>query len=58
MANPINVTACDNELILLAYQWGGPQVFSATVNRTLYSSPAQSSGDGLVWNPGPISFTV
>lgn len=23
MTNTINVTACDNELILLAYQWGG-----------------------------------
>jgi hypothetical protein len=121
MSNTINVTACDNELIILAYQWGasfelcrvlsgnsnsvnvnltlgagsytgsvvlngvnnplnqslslylpsgeytlllmgidwgGPEQFTVSVNNQNYSLPYGSSGDGLVWNPGPIAITV
>lgn len=48
----------DYTLLLLGIDWGGPQVFNATVNGTDYSSPAATDGEGLVWNPGPIAITV
>lgn len=121
MSNTITITACDNELILLAYQWGGsfelmrilsgnsnpvnvtinieagpyqgtnvingvnnplggtytvslpsgqytllpmginwggPQQFTMNLNGKQYALPYGPQGEGLVWNPGPITFTV
>jgi hypothetical protein len=45
-------------LLLLGIDWGGPQEFTATVNGKKYVSPPASTGEGLVWNSGPITITV
>lgn len=46
------------QLLLLGIDWGGPQQFTVNVNGTEYALPQSIEGNGLVWNPGPIAFTV
>ena len=64
ITGPINGTttvtlpAGDYSLLLLGIDWGGPQEFTVMVNGTLYNSPPQSTGDGLVWNSAPIAINV
>lgn len=45
-------------LLLLGVDWGGPAQFTVNVNNTPYSLPLTNQGDGLLFNPGPISITV
>ena len=65
MANTINITACDNELRLIAYQWGASFEIatirsgnSNSVNVTINISPGQFEG-GVVLNGvnNPLSGT-
>lgn len=63
--NPLNDTvdvflpaAGQYSLVLLGVNWGGPSQFSVNVNGANYDMPLGSPGDGLVWHPAPINFTV
>ena len=62
--NPLNATldaylsAGTYSLLLLGIDWGGPEQFTVNFNGQPYSLPYNDTGDGLVFNPGPISFTV
>lgn len=45
-------------ILLLGVDWGGPAQFTVSVNGTTKTLPLQNEGDGLLFNPGPISITV
>jgi hypothetical protein len=45
-------------LLLLGIDWGGPAQFKVAVNGQPYGLPLTGQGDGLVFNPGPISIAV
>ena len=46
-------------ILLLGIDWGGPAQFTVSVNGgTAKTLPLQNEGDGLLFNPGPISITV
>ena len=46
------------QLLLLGIDWGGPAEFDVEVNNRRHNLPYTSNGDGLLFNPGPISFNV
>lgn len=53
-----NLPSGSYSLLLLGIDWGGPSQFTVNVNGTAYTLPSTSQGDGLLFNPGPISITV
>lgn len=61
---PLNISTSTNlapgkySLLLLGIDWGGPQQFTVAVNGQAFALPYGDNGNGLVWNPGPITITV
>ena len=61
---PLNLNLTQNlasgtySLLLLGIDWGGPSQFTVNVNNTPYTLPLTNQGNGLLFNPGPISITV
>lgn len=53
-----NLASGTYSLLLLGIDWGGPAQFTVDVNGTSETLPWTSEGDGLLFNPGPISITV
>jgi len=45
-------------ILLLGVDWGGPSQFTVNINNTPYTLPLTNQGDGLLFNPGPVSITV
>lgn len=46
------------QMLFLGIDWGGPAQFTVAFNGSTYSYPKSNTGDGLLFNPGPVKFTV
>ena len=64
VTQPLNLNLTQNlasgaySLLLLGVDWGGPSQFTVGVNGTPYTLPLTNQGNGLLFNPTPISITV
>jgi hypothetical protein len=53
-----NLPSGTYSLLALGVNWGGPTQFNLNVNGSSYSLPFTQEGEGLTFNPGPVSITV
>jgi hypothetical protein len=58
LAIPQTLSSGTYSILLLGIDWGGPAQFTVNINGTTKALPLQPTGNGLVFNPGPISITV
>jgi len=56
--NFVNLQPGEYQLVAVGIDWGGPAEFNYTFNGEPQNFPLTGEGDGVVWNPAPITFTV
>lgn len=55
---PIYLARGDYRLALIGIKWGGGTSFNVEFDGQTLSGPGGNPGNGVVWTPSPIKFTV